>query len=241
MNRTTVLRAAARLGMTAALVLLPLLDGCGSGFFTQQRAGGGGGGGTLLQLVLAPPSITLAPRGTVQFSVSGTLSDGSSTVPSVTYAEIGGTSRGSITAGGFYTAGATVGTDSVVATQLGGVIGVPPCCADTSVVTVTTNPPTALVLVTQPGGAKSGAVFTQQPVVELVDALNRQLAQSGVAVTVSILSGTGTLGGTTTLTTDGQGQAVFSGLSITGTGSFTLTFTSPGLISVNTASLTVAP
>jgi hypothetical protein len=129
----------------------------------------------------------------------------------------------------------------VMAVKLGGVTGVPPCCADTSVVTVTSNPPTALSLITQPGGAVSGTAFTQQPVVEIVDALDRLVTQSGVMVTVSIQSGTGTLSGTTTVATDGQGQAVFSGLAITGSGSFTLSFSSPGMTSVNSALLTVTP
>jgi hypothetical protein len=169
--------------------------------------------------------------------VSGTLSNGSSTVPNVSYSA----THGSITTGGFFNAGGALGTDTVIATQLGGAIGNPPCCADTSVVTVTNNPPAGLSLTTQPGGAVSGTVFTQQPIVELVDGLGRQLAQSGVEVTVAILSGTGALGGTATITTNGQGQAVFSGLSITGTGSFTLAFSSPGLTAVNSALLTVSP
>jgi hypothetical protein len=246
MNGTAMLRAAARLAMTAGTVLLPLMNGCGSGAYPEQAGSGGGspggGSGTLLQLVLSPSAITLAPSGTVQFTVSGTLSDGSSNVPNVTYTVTAGTgTHGTITSGGLYSAGATVGTDSVIATQLGGVTGVPPCCADTSVVTVTLNPPTALAMVAQPGGAVSGTVFTQQPVVELQDALHRLVTQSGVVVTASIASGAGTLGGTTTVSTDGQGQAVFSGLFITGTGTFTLAFTSPGLTAVTSATLTVTP
>jgi hypothetical protein len=43
------------------------------------------------------------------------------------------------------------------------------------------------------------------------------------------------------VSTDGQGQAVFSGLFITGTGTFTLAFTSPGLTAVTSATLTVTP
>ncbi len=82
---------------------------------------------TLTQLVLTPASVTLAPGGTRQFVVSGTWSDGSSTVPAVTYFATGGT----ITAGGLYTAGTTPGTFQVIATQQGGPK------ADTSGVTVT--------------------------------------------------------------------------------------------------------
>ncbi|MFI5372521.1 MAG: hypothetical protein ACHQ52_13260 [Candidatus Eisenbacteria bacterium] len=236
---TGIRRAAARVGIAAAWVVLPLLPMACHGHYPVQAGlgGGGGGSGTLVQLVLSPPAVILGFRGTVQFAVSGTLSDGSSTVPSVTYTASGGT----VNTGGFFTAGATAATDTVIATQLGGVTGTPPCCADTSVVTVTANPPAVLALTTQPGGAVSGVAFTQQPIVELLDLLDRPLAQSGVSVTASILSGTGTLGGNLTVTTDGQGHAVFSGLSITGAGNFTLTFSSPGLTSVNSALLSVSP
>lgn len=242
MNGTPKRRVAARLRIAATRVLLPLLAAaCGTGTYPEQAGvgggPGGGGSGTLAQLVLSPSAIFLAPSGTVQFSVSGTLSNGSSTVPNVTYSA----THGSITTGGFFNAGGTLGTDTVIATQLGGVTGSPPCCADTSVVTVTNNPPAGLSLTTQPGGAVSGTAFVQQPIVNLLDGLGRQLAQSGVEVSVAILSGAGALGGATTITTDGQGQAVFSGLSITGTGSFALTFSSPGLTAVNSAVLTVSP
>ncbi len=239
MNGTAMLRAATRLVITAS-VLVPLLSACGTGSFPEQVAGGGGpggGSGTLLQLVLDPPTVVLGLRGTVQFSVSGTLSDGSTTTPSVTYAVTGG----SISPGGLFTAGATSGVDTVIATQLGGLTGIPPCCVDTAVVTVTANPPVGLQMVTQPGGAVSTMAFTNQPVVEVVDALDRQLLQPGVVVTVSIASGTGTLGGTTRVATDGNGRAVFTDLNIGGVGTFTLSFSSPGLTSVTSSSFTVAP
>ena len=239
MKLTVPLRLAARPVMVALSLFVPLiLIACGQGYFTEQRGSGGGGGGgsgTLIQMLISPPSVVLGLRATVQFSVSGTLSDGSATTPSVTYSAI----RGLITSGGFYTAAAVAGTDTVIATQLGGLQGTPPCCVDTAVVTVTANPPTALQMVTQPGGGSSGVAFTNQPAVEVVDALDRQLLQSGVPVTVAIATGTGTLGGTTTIVTDGNGRAVFSGLEIVGSGTFTLQFTSPGLTSVTSGSFTV--
>ncbi len=239
MKLTVPLRVAARLLVVVLSLILPLvLIACGTGYFTEQRGtggGGGGGSGTLIQMVMNPPSAVLGLRGTVQFSVSGTLSDGSATTPSVTYAAI----RGLITSGGLYTAAAVAGTDTVVATQLGGLQGTPPCCVDTAVVTVTANPPTGIQMVAQPGGGTSGTAFANQPVVEVVDALDRQLLVSGVAVTAAIATGSGTLGGTTTITTDGNGRAVFSDLEIVGSGSFTLQFTSPGLTSVTSGSFTV--
>ena len=104
--------------------------------------------------------------------------------------------------------------------------------------------PTQLAILTQPGGATSGAVFTQQPVVELRDAQNQPVAQSGVVVTVVKASGAGTLSGLTapplTATTNANGRATFAGLAITGTGGHTLGFSSPNLTGVISASFTVA-
>jgi hypothetical protein len=94
----------------------------------------------LLQMVLAPSSLTLAPGGTGQFAVAGTWTDGTSSVPVVTYVATGGT----ISAGGLYTAGTTLGTFRVIATQQGGTK------VDTSVVTVTTMLPTLTQMVLSP-------------------------------------------------------------------------------------------
>ncbi|HET7249474.1 MAG TPA: Ig-like domain-containing protein [Gemmatimonadales bacterium] len=185
---------------------------------------------TLTQLVLTPASVTLAPAGTSQFAVSGTWSDGSSAVPAVTYAATGGT----ITAGGLYTAGATPGTFQVIATQQGGTK------ADSSVVTVTPLPPTGLALVTQPGGAVSGVAFTQQPVAELRNSQNEPVTQAGVVVTATIATGSGSLGGAVTATTNGQGRASFATLAIVGSGTFTLDFTAPGLAKATSQGIVVS-
>ncbi len=64
------------------------------------------------------------------------MSDGSTTVPTVTYTATGGT----ITAGGLYAAGATAGTYRVIATKLGGTL------ADTSTVLVVAQDATEPVL-----------------------------------------------------------------------------------------------
>lgn len=185
----------------------------------------------LAQVVLVPAMVTVALGGTQQFTAYGRTANGDSVVPAVTYSATGGT----ITTGGLYTAGAAPGIFRVIATQQGGTK------ADTSGVTVTTLPPTALVLVTQPGGAVSGVPFTQQPVVELRNAQNQPVQQSGVVVTASKATGTGTLSGPLSATTDGQGRAVFVGLEITGTGPYTIAFAAPGLTTVTSATLTVAP
>lgn len=98
-----------------------------------------------------------------------------------------------------------------------------------------------LVLASQPGGAVSGVPFTQQPVVQLRDLQNQPVAQSGVVVTAVIATGTGTMTPQpATATTDDQGRAAFAGLAITGTGSYTLDFTAPGLTKATSQSFTAA-
>jgi hypothetical protein len=218
-------------------ILLAALCGCGYGSFPSATAVGGSGGtptipasSTLVRLVILPASATLAPGGTAQFRVSGTYADSSTGAPAAVYSATGGT----ITASGLYTAGAAPGAFSAIATQQGGSL------ADTAAVTVTTVPPTALAVVTQPGGAVSGVPFTQQPVVELRDGTNQRVAQSGVVVTASKWTGPGTLGGTRTATTNAQGQAIFSGLKITGAGAYTLAFNAPGLSQATSGTVTVS-
>ena len=97
------------------------------------------------------------------------------------------------------------------------------------------DPPkaTQLAVMTQPStSAQSGVAFARQPVVQLRDANGAAVAQSGVAVIASIASGGGTLGGTSTATTDANGVATFGNLSIGGTvGAHTLSFTSGSLTS----------
>jgi hypothetical protein len=95
---------------------------------------------------------------------------------------------------------------------------------------VVSTPTTAtqLAVTTQPSAsAQSGVAFATQPVVQLRDSTGAAVAQSGIAVIASIASGGGTLGGTSTATTDANGVARFSNLSIRGTvGVRTLMFTS---------------
>ena len=91
---------------------------------------------TLLQVLLTPASVTLAPGDTARFSVAGVWSDGSSAVPAVTYSATGGT----ISVGGLYTAGATAGSYRVIAVEQGGTQ------ADTSSVSIAVgSTPAALV------------------------------------------------------------------------------------------------
>jgi hypothetical protein len=85
----------------------------------------------LQSISLSPASSSVTPGGSIQFAVSGTMSDGSSTTPLVVYSATGGL----ITPLGRFTAGSSLGTFRVIATQFGGSL------ADTS--TVTIDAPTA--------------------------------------------------------------------------------------------------
>jgi adhesin/invasin len=67
---------------------------------------------------------------------------------------------------------------------------------------ISAGAPNQLTIATQPSAtAQSGVAFAQQPAVQLRDASGNAISQSGVSVTASILSGGGTLGGTTSATT----------------------------------------
>jgi hypothetical protein len=104
--------------------------------------------------------------------------------------------------------------------------------------TVSAGAPTQLVLTTVPSGAVSGVAMTGQPVIELRDA-NGNRTSSTAAVTVSIGSGSGTLGGTLIVNAV-NGVATFTDLHVDGAGAHTLTFTTttPSL-TVTSASFTV--
>ena len=96
--------------------------------------------------------------------------------------------------------------------------------------------PTQLVFVTEPSSAATPAVaFATQPVVEAEDASGNlginfdaaSVPDAEVVMTLSTLSGTGTLAGTTSVSPSG-GFASFSGLNITTIGAYTLTASSSG-------------
>ncbi|MDB4913274.1 MAG: hypothetical protein JWM95_918 [Gemmatimonadetes bacterium] len=117
---------------------------------------------------------------------------------------------------------------------------------------VTAGSTTKLALGTVPSSAATnGVALNQQPVIQLQDANGNSIALSGVTVTASITSGTGTLSNATAVT-NANGAASFGGLTITGTaGIFTLSFAdgshtpvSSGNIGVSSgalATLTVTP
>lgn len=99
-----------------------------------------------------------------------------------------------------------------------------------------------LSITTQPSSTpSSGTAFAQQPVIQLRGAGEAAVGQAGVIVTAALASGTGTLSGTLTATTDSSGVATFTDLVITGlTGARTIGFSAPGATGVTSNTVTVA-
>ena len=102
---------------------------------------------------------------------------------------------------------------------------------------VTTALAAKLTIVTQPGSiATTDVPLDPQPVLQLGDPDGNPIAQSGVAVTVQIASGSGSLVGGTTATSDATGQVAFTDLVIRGpTGVRTLIFAADGFASAISA------
>ena len=86
----------------------------------------------------------------------------------------------------------------------------------------------SLSVQTQPGNSTSGTALSTQPVVRVLD--NAGLVDlsfnSPVAATLTFVSGSGSLSGTTSVTAV-AGVATFTNLTVTGSGTFTLKFTTP--------------
>ncbi len=174
---------------------------------------------------------------TVSFTVtsaSGTPSG------SVQVADGGNTCTGTLFAGqGSCTIGlATAGDRTLTATYAGGNgFG---ASSDTESHTVQAPPPPVLAIATQPASqATSGVALDPQPVVQLQTGDGANLATAGVAVSVTIQGG-GSLGGTGTVATDGEGRASFTDLVIGGDpGTRTLVFTASGFTPVTSSTITV--
>ena len=97
------------------------------------------------------------------------------------------------------------------------------------------GPATKALMTTQPSGAVSGAAFTTQPVVRVTDVNGNTNTSFTGNVVASIATGTGTLGGTTTVAAV-SGIATFTDLGILGLGNFTLRFTPASLTAVDSSS-----
>lgn len=107
--------------------------------------------------------------------------------------------------------------------------------------TATAGAPARLAIRTQPSGTVvSGATLAQQPVLQLLDAQGNEAALAGVSIQAAVASGDGSLGGTTSVLTDGGGRALFTDLSITGApGRRTLRFSASDFASVTSSPIDV--
>jgi hypothetical protein len=157
---------------------------------------------TVASVTISPASTSVPSGATKQFSVSGTMSDGSAATIKPRYTATGGT----ISSAGLYTAGKVAGTFAVIATDSAS------GKADTSSVTVT--PVVTSVNVT-PGSASVQVGGTTQLSATVLDANGATM--SGQTVTwsssntgVATVSGsglvTGVAGGTATITATSSGK-----------------------------------
>ncbi len=133
-----------------------------------------------------------------------------------------------------WTLGGTAGTNTLEASvaDVGSV---------TFEATATAGEASALAIRTQPSAsARVGVPFDRQPVIQLRDASGNAVARSGVPVTAAVASGGGSLGGTTTRSTDGSGLATFTDLEIGGaTGTHTVIFAADGFTSATSSPIQV--
>jgi Big-like domain-containing protein len=86
--------------------------------------------------------------------------------------------------------------------------------------------------------ARSGDPFKHQPEVQLLNADGTPLARSGVTVTASLVTGSGTLTGPVAMATDDNGRVKFHDLAIDApTGDYTLRFSADGFTPVTSDSI----
>jgi hypothetical protein len=105
-----------------------------------------------------------------------------------------------------------------------------------------TGSPSKLAITTQPPSpVEIGQILSPGPVVQIQDNAGHNVAVPGVDITVVLKSaGAARLEGTLTVTSDGNGQATFSDLKVTGaTGSRQLLFTADGYTSVTSTKFDV--
>lgn len=104
-------------------------------------------------------------------------------------------------------------------------------------VTVTQNA-VAMSILTQPAGAVTNTAFSTQPVVQITDDAGLVVVGNTTAVTAAVVTGTGTLGGTVTVSAV-NGVATFTNLKIIGLGAHTLSFAATGLPTQTSSSFNV--
>ena len=96
-----------------------------------------------------------------------------------------------------------------------------------------------IVIARQPSSSNgSGELLSVQPIVEFRDRFDNVAEASTLPVTASVASGTGTLAGHVTVIAQ-TGRALFSDLSLTGTGAVQLQFTSTGFPPATSAAFNI--
>ena len=99
-----------------------------------------------------------------------------------------------------------------------------------------------LTFVQQPSSAAAGAVIAPPVTVQLTDSVGNNVAQAGVAVTVSLNPAAGraaAITGTTTAATNASGLASFADLRIATAGSYQLTAVGTSLVSAQSSAFTI--
>jgi len=133
-----------------------------------------------------------------------------------------------------WTLGPEVGTQGVQATATD-TAGAPLDGSPLDLSVEAIRPPAATILLrTAPGDtARNGVPLDQQPMLEVLDSDNQPVPQ--VAVVASVGSGTATLSGTTTLSTNDAGQVTYTDLALTGPqGTNSIRFTTEPAVEVST-------
>lgn len=238
-----------------------LTDGNGRAAFTDLSITGLPGARTLrfsaanfaavtsgtINLTAAPTATTITAdtpdpsRAGDLVTVSFTVTSASGTPSgSVQVADGGNTCTGTLSGGqGSCVIGLTTPGDRTLTATYAGENGFG-ASNDSESHTVQPPPPPVLALATQPASqATSGVALDPQPVVQLKTGDGANLATAGVPVSVTVQGG-GSLGGTTTVATDGEGRASFTDLVISGDpGTRTLLFTASGFTSVTSSTITL--
>lgn len=178
---------------------------------------------TLASISVAIPSATLQVGQSITATASGVDQNGAPfTLSAITWSA---TTPVTVDQTGKITA-VSPGSATVTAT-VGAISG-------QTAVAVSALPATALAFATPLSNTANNRVaLTQQPVVKLVNVNGGAVAQAGVQITATVSSGS--IIGSSAVTTDANGVAVFAGLALSGTvGNRTLVFTASGLTSAST-------
>lgn len=199
----------------------------------------GPGAATALSMLVQPPATTssgqvLSPQPSIRVvDQSGNTVTSSSLLVTATLASGPGSLGGTLSAAAingvatFTSLAITGGTGAyTIGFGASGVGG-----ATSNSVSVGSGGVNRLAFVTPPPTvATNGAPLSPQPVLELRDASNNPVLSAGVTVTASLFSGPGTLLGTTSTLTAGNGRATFANLELRGLpGSYVIRFSSGSL------------